>query len=129
VLGKNVYGNIEAIPPAINSSIMLIEKETIKPISSKEMSFRFRAASEGTWGVVFKVNNQTEYSVPILVDDEKYSSPLHTKFQGKDLSKIIVGNRKKIVLDWGFLKMGWLGTYIIFSIVFSMLLRKILKLH
>lgn len=33
------------------------------------------------------------------------------------------------ILNLGFINLGWLGTYIVFSIVFSSLIRKILKVH
>jgi len=126
---KNVYGDIEVIPPPINNSIILLEKENAKRIMSKELSFRFKAVEEGTYDVVYLVNNATEYRVSVMVDEENYIKPDNTKFEGRDIKKIDVGNPKKIVLNLFGWEVGWLGTYIIFSIVFSMLLRKILKLH
>lgn len=36
---------------------------------------------------------------------------------------------KEKILNLGFMQFGWLGSYIIFAIIFSMILRKILKVY
>jgi len=128
-MNKNVYGNIEVFPPQINNSITYLENSNVKMISSKEMSFKFRADGEGIWDMVFRVNNQTDYAVKVMVDEEDYIKPEYTKFDGNEIKEINVGNGKKIVLDLFGWKMGWLAAYIIFSIVFSLGLRKIFKIH
>ena len=48
-----------------------------------------------------------------------------------DIKSITVGNKESILVPVNLLafKGGWLGTYIIFSILFSMLLRKLFRLH
>jgi uncharacterized membrane protein (DUF106 family) len=126
---NNVYGYIEAIPPQINESIVLVEKDSHKEITSKQISYKFKAIAEGTWDLSFLVNNKTEYPITVKIDKKTYSNPLFNKFEGKDIKQITVGNTKKIVLDLFGWKIGWIGTYIIFSIIFSMGLRKLLKVH
>jgi len=128
-MNKNIYGDIELIPPGINDSIEYLETDYVKQINSKEISFKFKAEQEGTWDLGFKVNNGTLYPISVKVDQEKYSSPEFKRFQGKDIKKIVVGNDKKIVLNLFGWEIGWLMAYIIFSIVFSLGLRKLLKLH
>ena len=66
--------------------------------------------------------------VNVLIDDSKYSEPLK-KIKNSKIKEILVGNQKKIVMDIFGWELGWLGTYIIFSIVFSMGLRKVMKLY
>jgi uncharacterized membrane protein (DUF106 family) len=44
------------------------------------------------------------------------------------LKQINVNNEKLKILNLGFMKLGWLGTYIISSLIFSMSLRKVLKI-
>lgn len=129
---NNVYGNIEVLLPKVNNSLEYLETNTVKEIRSKEMSFKFKAGDPGTYNVGYRVNNESDYNVKVVVDDSDYGEKAVYKksdFEGKDIKEINVGYQKKIVLDLGFLKLGWLGTYIILSIIFSMSLRKLLKLH
>ena len=53
-------------------------------------------------------------------------APVKTAGQ-KPVKQILIGNKPLIVMNLFGWKLGWLGTYIIFSIVFSMALRRILK--
>ncbi len=34
-----------------------------------------------------------------------------------------------IIINFGFFKFGWIGSYIIFAIIFSIVLRKVLKVY
>ena len=61
------------------------------------------------------------------VSDRRYVTP-QQKYKGA-ISEIDVGNEKVIGLNLFGWKLGWLGTYIIFSIAFSLTLRKLLGLH
>ena len=67
-------------------------------------------------------------SINVIIDDSKYSEPLK-KIKNSKIKEIVIGNQKETVMDLFGWKLGWLGTYIIFSIVFSMGLRKLMKLH
>ena len=129
ILNNNVYGNIEAIAPRLDNTIELLETSAVKEINAKSMSFKFKGLSEGEWDIVFKINDQ-EYKMPVKIDESKYSNPVKNKFEGgKDVKEIKVSNSKKVVLDLFGWQMGWLAAYIILSIVFSMGLRKLLKIH
>lgn len=126
---NNVYGSVEAIAPKISNSIILLETDPVKQIDNKMISYKFKGLSEGEWDLTFVVNNETEYKKNVLIDNDKYSEPSLRKFEGKDLKEIKVGNEKKILLDLFGWKWGWLITYIVLSIAFSMALRKILRIH
>ncbi len=70
-----------------------------------------------------------KYSKEVLITEEKrYEEP--TKKIKNDVVKSIEveHNPKKILNLFGW-KIGWLGTYIIFSIVFSILIRKIIRVY
>jgi uncharacterized membrane protein (DUF106 family) len=129
MFNRDVYGYIELIPPNSNNSILYLENDLVKQIGSRKMFFKFRALEEGVWDIVFRVNNQTDYPVSVMIDEENYIKPEFTKFDGKDIKSINVGNEKKVVLNLFGWEMGWLAAYIILSIIFSMSLRKLLKLH
>ncbi|MFH1849576.1 MAG: EMC3/TMCO1 family protein [archaeon] len=69
------------------------------------------------------------YTKELLITEERaYKTPVEKK---KDdyVASISIDNEKIRPLNLFGWRLGWLGTYIILSIVFSMTLRKILKLH
>ncbi len=78
------------------------------------------------------IYDQREFYHDILIVQDKgsweYKNP-EKSVKDSNLKTIKVGNEKVIVLNVFGWKIGWLGTYIIFSIVFSMGLRKLLKIH
>jgi len=126
---SNVYGSVEAYTPKLQNSIILVEKDPVKTINSKTLSYKFKGLSEGEWDLVFKVNDQADYRKTVKIDKSKYSNPIEKSFDGKDIKQIKVSNKKKVVLNLFGWNMGWLAAYIILSIAFSMGLRKLLKLH
>ncbi|MCH8329064.1 MAG: DUF106 domain-containing protein [Nanoarchaeota archaeon] len=70
-----------------------------------------------------------KYSKEVLITREnKYIEPV--KVIKKDIIKSIeIGNAPKKLLNLFGWKIGWLGTYIIFSIMFSLVIRKIIKVY
>jgi uncharacterized membrane protein (DUF106 family) len=66
----------------------------------------------------------------IITDGPEYSEPvIRIKDQTTDVKSLSINYQKKVVMNLGFWKPGWLATYIIFSIAFSLGLRKILKVY
>ena len=89
---------------------------------------------EGTYALAFMVNNKT-YTKDVLVvahaSKRDYLNP--TTSYKEDLVKTIVVKNVEVkplgtfsLFGW---HPGWLGVYIIFSIIFSMALRKIFKVY
>jgi len=64
----------------------------------------------------------------LITDDYGYKDPVK-KFKNNVVKSIKVGYEKIIVLNLFGWKLGWLGSYIIFSIILSMSLRKLMGLH
>ena len=65
----------------------------------------------------------------MLITDEKgYAQPLKA-IKDKMVRQISIDNSKMKVLNLGFWNVGWLGSYIILSIIFSMILRKLFKVY
>lgn len=76
------------------------------------------------------LDGKSEQVDVIVTEGSEYKRPL-TQVKGNDVLKsITIGNEKLTPIDIEILgwKPGWLGTYIIFSIAFSMVLRRIMKL-
>ncbi len=116
-----------------NASI--IAPEQIKVISDIEAVI---VDNKITWTLKGEAG---EYLLEYVIEDRKYSKDLliTDKQEYKQPIKIIKNddkintiqiNQEKIkplnLFGW---RVGWLGTYIIFSIIFSMSLRKLMKLH
>jgi uncharacterized membrane protein (DUF106 family) len=70
-----------------------------------------------------------KYSKEVLITEEnKYKEPVK-RIKGDIVKSIEIGNEPKKILNLFGWKVGWLGTYIIFSIIFSMVIRKIIKVY
>jgi len=73
--------------------------------------------------------NGITYTNEILITNEKtYNTPLE-KIKKNGVKTINTNLKKVLLLPLGFTTFGWLGTYIIFSIICSLLLRKIMKVY
>ena len=83
---------------------------------------------EGTYDLTYQVDNRKYTQDLLITSKQAYKEPI-TKIGDGVVSDIQISNKKIKPLNLFGWKLGWLGTYIIFSIIFSMGLRKILKLH
>ena len=77
--------------------------------------------------LAIKFDNTIEYKDLIITSEQQYAKPIE-RFRGK-LKKVVINNKPMKILNIFGLKLGWLGTYIIFSLIFSMLLRKLLRVY
>ncbi|MBT4935789.1 DUF106 domain-containing protein [Candidatus Woesearchaeota archaeon] len=88
-------------------------------------------SDEGEHLLTVKTKNIEQSKKVLITTEVKYAEPLEV-FDHSDIEKIQI-NQNKLkplgtvsIFGW---QPGWLGLYIIFSIVFSMGLRKLLKLY
>ena len=85
------------------------------------------SGKEGSHMLQYNVGNLTYYK-EILISDKSYKKPLE-KIDDGTVRGIMTDQGKLVVMNLPGWKVGWLGAYIIFSIVFSMALRKFLKVY
>jgi uncharacterized membrane protein (DUF106 family) len=121
-----ISGSIMAeVPPGIELS-----GPATKEISDGKVIFTMRG-KEGIYKsppIEFTVNDKT-YSKPVIITNEpEYVSPV-LSIRDNTIKSITTSNEKMKILNLFGWKLGWLGTYIIFAIIFSMLLRKLLKVY
>ena len=64
----------------------------------------------------------------ITISSEQYVTP-QQRYSDPVIKEVKVQQEKRIALNLFGWKLGWLGTYIILSILFSMLLRKVLHVY
>jgi len=68
------------------------------------------------------------YDKEILIDEYLYKAPSKT-FKNEAVTSITLSNKERKIFNLLGWKLGWLGTYIIFSIIFSIVIRKIMKVY
>lgn len=74
----------------------------------------------------FEYNNKIFYK-DVLITDKLVTASKDTLIKDSDLKVITLNYKKLIILP--YLNWGWLGTYIILSLIFSMVLRKVLNVY
>lgn len=111
---------------------LLNDKE--QKVAANKVSYVLKGIS-GKYSLEFLVKSDKDgqgksYKKEILITDKdrNYIDPIKNINEG-GIKKIVVGNKKAIVLNLFGWKLGWLGAYILFSIIFSLILRKTLKIY
>lgn len=113
-----IIGNSKS---AISSGV--VNKRNYEKISSWKLK-----GKEGEYIIEIDYNSEKQQHTFMITDENKYLPPL--KQTKGSIKSIYTEHKKKILIPIGFRDwLGWLGTYIIFSISFTMLLRKILKVY
>lgn len=116
-----------------SGDITLIAPEEITLLSNATQEIKGNKAvwkmkgEAGEHYLEFDYKDRT-YSKDVLIDNEDYITP-STNVKENGFKSIEVSNKPVKPLRIFGWEIGWLGTYIIFSIVFSIGLRKLLKLH
>ncbi|MBS3135352.1 DUF106 domain-containing protein [Candidatus Woesearchaeota archaeon] len=132
LFNKNASGQAKAEVPAGISIIGEAEKN----ITGRMATFTFKGEKgeyTGTSSIKLsyksaepKIAETVEFKDVLITNGHKYL-PKEKQVKNSDLSFISIDYKKRIVLPG--LNWGWLGTYILFSIVFSLVLRKAMKVY
>jgi uncharacterized membrane protein (DUF106 family) len=126
-LEKNVAGVINATAPA---GIQLTS-DVSKEVTDGVAIFTFKAESEGEYtspGLTFDVNGKVYNQDVIVSNERKYATPLK-QVRDKNVRSIETVHESVKVIRIGSFALSWLWSYIIFSIVFSSVLRKLFKVY
>jgi uncharacterized membrane protein (DUF106 family) len=83
---------------------------------------------EGEYDLTFNYKDRT-YVKPIEISSMQEYLPPIKEVNDEYVKRIVTGNEELKPLNLFGWKIGWLGTYIIISIISSMLLRKVLNIH
>jgi len=125
---RNAYGQTKLVVP---EGVEILDNAT-KEIIDGKITWAIKAEegdyiNENSLQILFN-NTQIEYKDLVVSKDQKYAKVLKT-VANPPLKSISLSNKETIALNLLGWKLGWLGTYIIFSLIFSMLLRKVLKVY
>ncbi len=121
--GKNTGGMIElSVPDGIE-----IDGAAKKEVKDSVVKWVLNG-KEGEYLLEYIFDGK-KYSKEVLItEDNMYKEPIK-RIKGDVIKSIEIGNAPRKLLNLGFWKPGWLGTYIIFSIMFSIIIRKIIKVY
>jgi len=120
---KGIQGNAEITVPNEIKAI----GDKIKKIESDKASWTLKG-SEGEYLLEFTFNGEKQQTSVLVTSGKKYINPVK-KMEGK-IKSIEINYKKLVVLPTGYKDwFGWLGTYIISSIIFTMILRKMMKVY
>ena len=108
-----------------------LTSDASKDVSDGVAIFTFKADTPGKYespALTFTVNGKG-YEKDIIIGTERvYATPVKT-FRDKTVKSIETVHDKVKVINIGSFSLSWIWSYIIFSIVFSSLLRKWLKIY
>jgi uncharacterized membrane protein (DUF106 family) len=105
--------------------------ESKRTINS-EVVWNLKAVSEGDGFISVKTSGDEQTKKVLVTKELQYEDSI-SFFENSDIKKLEIGYNKLRPLGPNFSLLGWqpgwLGLYVIFSIVFSMGLRKVMKIY
>lgn len=119
-------GNISvSVPEGIE-----VVGDAVRSVKDGRVIFGFRGI-EGVYdspGVEFVFDSEKYVKEVVITSGKDYLEPVQ-RFPKKSITSITTSNDKNVVMNLFGWKLGWLGSYIIFALVFSIALRKLLKVY
>lgn len=120
---EDATGSAELIVP----SGVELTGNSVVDISENQASWTLKG-QEGDYLLQYKFDEYTFDKEILITQDSEYRAPLD-KIDEDSVEQISISQEKNILLDVFGFKIGWLGTYIIFSLVFSIVLRRLMGLY
>ena len=121
---KNTNGEVKIIVP----EGVRILGDDVKKIENDKATWNLKG-KEGEHILEFVYNTEAQQKSILITNKNKYIEPIK-KISNGAIKSIQINYKKLVVLpivykDW----LGWLGTYIISSIIFTLVLRKAIKVY
>lgn len=111
-----------------------IEGYAVKEVEDSSVMWILKG-SEGEYLLEYKFDRETHTREVLITDEWAYKDPIK-KIKNSQLKSLEIGNKEMKPMHNTFLQQipwfgnfGWLGTYIVFSIIFSIGLRKLFKVY
>lgn len=123
---EGIGGDVELVLPDVE-----VLNGLTQPIQAGQATWVLKG-EVGEYQLNFKFNDKIYSNVVLISDEKSYKLPV-TKIKKDGVKSITVSNKKvqpllSLPIPW-INNFGWLGTYILFSIIFSILIRKLLKVY
>ncbi len=97
-----------------------------KSATDGEVVFTLKGV-EGRHTAFFRANGQ-EVAKSVTITAGRGYAPVSEKFKGA-ITTVTLSNKPTDVIKLGSFTIGWLGSYLLLSVVFSMVTRKLLKVY
>jgi hypothetical protein len=109
---------------------MTLTSDASKTVSDGIAIFTFKgdAGEYSAPGIEFNVNGKEYYKEVKITDKREYVNPIKP-VRDKTVKSIETLQEKVKVIKIGTFSLSWIWSYIIFSIIFSSLLRKWMKVY
>lgn len=121
---KGVHGNATlGVPPG-----MTILSDNPQEVVNETARWTVKADEEGTSSLSYDLFGKI-YGKDIIVKANNGYKPPIVRVSDGIVDSLEVVHEKIVVVDLFGWKVGWLGSYIIFSLLFSMALRKVMKVY
>ena len=132
VFDQNANGEAEIIVPedmnAISGTKSKIAPGIVNKRSYEKTASWTLKGQEGEHIIEISYNGEKLQDRVLITNENKYLQP--AKPAKGSIKSLSIGYKKKILIPIGFRDwLGWLGTYIISSILFTMSLRKMLNVY
>ena len=122
IFGENIDGVIELSVPQgirVNGNIRKQADSEVKWVLNGD---------KGEYLLEYIFDGKRYNKEILITDKKKYIEPIKN-IKDRVVKSIVIEHKDKKLLNLFGWKLGWLGTYIIFSIIFSILIRKIIKVY
>lgn len=126
VFEKGVSGSIIAEAP---EGIQITSDKT-REVSDGKTIFTFKG-KKGKYtapGITFTVGEKTYSKDVLITDEQKYFTPLK-RVNDKTVKRIETKHDKLEVIKLGPIGLTWIWSYVLFSIIFSSILRRVFKVY
>lgn len=123
VFAKDIYGAVILIVP----EGLEVIGEASQDIKDGKAEWTLKGG-EGEYLLEYQFEDKGLTREVLISKENVYKNPIYNTKE-KDLKSLNINNQPKKYINLFGWQIGWLGTYIIFSLVFSMGLRKILKIY
>jgi len=120
---EDMAGNIDIVAP---EEITLLSGKSVDIENGK--AFWTLKGPLGRHVLEYKYNNKSHFRSVLISETQEYEPPVKT-IKENGINTITIDNEPFKPLNLFGWQIGWFWTYVIFSVIFSMSLRKILKIH
>ena len=107
---------------------LLLVSNANQTIGGGQASWTVKGEKPGEYFLEYTFNDRKFSNKVWITTERKYEDAL-TVVDDIQVKSIVLGYEKLVIMNLFGWKLGWLGAYIIFSIIFSMSLRKVIKLY
>lgn len=123
IFDKSAVGEVSLVLP----EELVLLSDPVQPIVDDQASW-FLKGSAGDYLLEFEYEGKT-FNRELLITSEQDYKPVDFAVKNSNLKILRVNNQKLTPLSIFGWRIGWLGTYIIFSMVFNIILRRLLGVH